>query len=69
MYVLPGLPLIRRGFEQTPQTLDSTAKVGPQTLINDQNLLLWTDDQINNKKHLDARAVKTGNIDNKQNHS
>ena len=32
MYVLWGLPLIR-GYEQTPQTLDSTAKVGPQTLI------------------------------------
>ena len=69
MYVLPGLPLIRSGFEQTPQTLESAAKVGPQTLINDQNLLLWTDDQIADKKHLEPRAVKTGDIDNQQNHS
>ena len=69
MYVLPGLPLIRSGFEQTPQTLDSTAKVGPQTLINDQNLLLWTDDQIADKKHLEPREVKASNIDNQQNHS
>ena len=69
MYVFPGLPLIRSGFEQTPQTLESTAKVGPQTLINDQNLLLWTHNQINNKKHLEPRAVKTGDIDNQQNHS
>ena len=69
MYVLPGLPLIRSGFEQTPQTLESAAKVGPQTLINDQNLLLWTDGQIADKKHLEPRAVKTGDIDNQQDHS
>ena len=41
--------------------------MGPQTLINDQNLLLWTDDQIADKKHLEPRALKTGNIDNQQN--